>query len=491
MSVRRNHSPSHLNRARELGQASIEWVGVLALIGLIFALLLAMTPSFPTQVSHAIVCSVETIIGDGNACSSSATGPGSNVVVCKTSTSTNTAQDQVQLFFIQVGHNNTLIETHYSNGSVSFTLVDTGSVEAQAKLIQLEAEAGNIGFDLNVSAAAGGQLTGSHTWTFPNAQLAKQFAGAVSGAGGWGVIAHDFADNIPIAGPVLGWLLSEAGVNGAPDPSSLSQKYLSSSYVAAGAVGQLNALASASAPEIGSAQLSAVLSAAGGFREITSDNGSDGLQKGDVQIYVNLSGTATGVLQQGLFGPNAGGQGQGNAVAIVTLNQQGKPIQLSVTGAVSGTGNGGAGGGYKGPENGGEGSGGTGGSGGTPGEGEGGAILKGLNLNMNLGSGQGYQYTGTLNLANDPNAASMLLGLLSPSSSGASMTQILAQMQANGKQQVQPFGVTSSQSGGGLNGEIADVGGGVTVQVSSQNQQLSPGWIEPPGGSWEQVVCAQ
>lgn len=248
------------------------------------------------------------------------------------------------------------------------------------------------------------------------------------------------------------------------------------SYEQVNAVGQLNGNADFGLGEALNAQLDAELKAAGGARLVTANNptglnpqsGQSAVKKGDVQLFVNLSGNANGALQAQLFGPSATGSVKGNATALVTLGPDGSLQQLQVTATGDYTGAAGL-------------------HGQTPkGEGE---LTKTLNLNVSDGSGTGYSYTGTLNLANNPSAQAALVSLLNPSSSGAAISQLVQQMDTQGSERVQPYNLTRSQGGAGLKIEVADIGGGAKTTVSQQNQAYQPGWVKSPGQAWQPVIC--
>jgi hypothetical protein len=484
----------------EAGQASLEWVGVLLLVALIIGALLMI--GIPGQFSRSVGCAVQRIFGYGGGCMAGVSN--SAVMPCPTSAVTRTASDELQVLFIDVGHKNTLIETRSSDGRVDFTLVDNGTLEAQAKL-QAEAKIDGLGgFNAEATAAAGGELTGSYTFSFSDAASAAAFAKQVQSGGGWGVIAHDIAGGIPVAAPIAGGFLDLVGVHGAPNGASLADqyhRYLTSAFVGAGAAGQVKALASG---ELGpaSGELGAELSGALGFREVYAGDPNDpgGPQKGDVQIYVKLDGNADASLMQALFGPKVAAQASGNGDAVITLDSSGHPKQLEITasgdagtsGGLAVSHEGGSGGASEGSGSGGGAAGsggGAAGSGGAPASSEGGGILKSLDLSSTIGAGQGYQYTATLDLSDNPQTAQDLVSLLNPSSAGPAMTQLINQINTNGQQRVQPYRQSSSQTGGGAVLEIADVGGGFDASVGSQNQHLLAGWVQNPGQGWQPVIC--
>ena len=71
------------------------------------------------------------------------------------------------------------------------------------------------------------------------------------------------------------------------------------------------------------------------------------------------------------------------------------------------------------------------------------------------------------------------------------MTQLLSEINTQGQQRVQPYQQTTSQAGGGVALEIADIGAGANVGVNSQHQNLFAGWVQSPGQAWQPVVCEQ
>jgi hypothetical protein len=483
--------------AGQRGQGTVEWIGTLTIVAALIAVVALAVPSIGQNLGQRAVCLVSHIFTNAS-CSASSKPP--NELVCTTATQTDDANDQVSVLFVNVGNDHTLIKTTYSNGEVQYTLVGESEAEVQAKLFQAEGEVGDAGFDVQVTAAAGGMLQGSHTWTFPNAQAAAAFDQQVSSSGGWGAVLHDFA------GPVGGWILNQVGIHGAPNPSGLDPKNLTYAYTAAGIEGHLNAGANFGLGPTADADLNAELEGAVGVRYITSDDPTDvdsdgNVQKGDIQFFINLGANADGAVGATLFG--ASGSGDADATAVVTVGPHGtlEQVQIDASGQYTGSAQGGAansktqgaGGddGGSGDEGGsGEGGSGEGGSGegGSGGEGSGGEVGTALNLTQNDGAGVGYQYDGTLNLTNDPTAETALLQLLS-GDSGAGAQTLMQQMNTAGTQRVQPYTVSQSKSQAGLMLEIADIGGGVQAGTSTQSQSFSPGSVKTAGGTWEKVIC--
>ena len=450
------------------GQGTIEWLGVLLVVAVLLGVVVTLVPSLAPTIRQNTICAVQRVFQMSSSCQASPGNKPSNEVVCATSTQTNVASDEVSVLFVKADNNHTLIKTTYSDGEVQYTLVDTGEAELQADLIKAEGEVGSLGFDVSLTAAGGGFLQGSHTWTFQNAQQAADFDHQVSSSGGWGAVMHD------AAGPVGGWILDHVGIHGAPNPDDLDPKNLTFSYVAAGAVGQLNAGGNLGLGEAADAKLDAELKASLGARYITSDQSTDvgsqgNVKKGDVQFFVTLSGNANAALQAKLFGPSATGSTMGTGTAIVTLGPDGSLQQLQLQASGQYTGAAGLHGG------------------GTSGDTDAGEVAKALNLNVNDGSGQGYQYSGVLNLANDPTAKQALVQTLTGDGSGVS--SLMQDIGDNGTERIQPYSVSKSQSDAGLELEVVDIGGGAKGSTSSQSQGFSPGQIKVPGQGWQPVIC--
>lgn len=464
-------SSSQFKRRSQAGQSTVEWSGITVLVAAAIAALLVFTGAIGGQVGHGAVCEVKKVFG--RTCTASASTP-SNEVVCEVASDTRKATENIQVLFLTGEHDATLIKTVYSDGHVTYTVVQSGQLEAQYKLFQAEAEIGDAGFDAEVAAAAGGQLTGSETFSFPNQQAAKAFEDEAQSTGGWGEVLHDGA------GPIGGWILDRVGVHGAPTEGSLAQQYgsdLTSQYVSVGAVASVTGKVGAQAGPVG-AQLQDELNGAGGARYITA-----GPQKGDVQLYLQLGGSTSASVLAGEFGDEINAKGSGTAV--VTLGPDGQPLslQLSATGQVGATGSGTAKSNDKDDDSGDDDSG--SGEGGSE-EGESGNSE--LGISAALTSGEGVQYTANLNLQNNPAAVQGLVDLLG-GDTGQGASALAQQIQSNGTQQLQPFQDASSKTGLSIAGEVSDVGGGFGTNVNNDNQQYSPGWIAVPGQGWQSVVC--
>jgi hypothetical protein len=472
-------SESRRSPRAQHGQSSLEWGGVVALISAVVAVL--FTLGVPQKTGHSVECSVASILHQTVAACEPP--PPADRVNCITGSDTQQSNTSVEVSFVKVGHNQTLIKTTYSNGQVQYTLTDKDSAQAQADLFEAGVQVGDFGLDAQADASAGGELDGAHVWTFPNQAAADAFQQKVDSSGGWGQVAHD------LAGPVGGWILNHIGIHGAPNPNDLDPKNLSYSYTGASVIGQINFDGNAGLGSDLSGQLKASLQAAGGFRVIqnasstqttTGQSGSVPLANGDIQVFVSLNGSADAALRATLFGPGA--SIQGNGVATVTMSPTGQLLQLQVSASADGTGNGAG----KATSGDGQGSG-EDGSGATAASGDEGGGSLASKLGITFGNGQGYSYTGTLDLQNDPTAQADLVTMLAGNQQ--SVSDLVSQMNSSGTQRVQPYSVSRTKTEIGIEGEVVDVGGGVNGTVTDTNQQYAGGWIHTPGGQWIQVNC--
>jgi hypothetical protein len=443
------------------GQSTIELAGLLVMVVAVCAVILAS--GLGASIGTSIRCNVESVLGLG-----SCTGaPGSNPyqVVCQSNTATNVAQLDVKVAFVRVSDNDTLVKMTYSDGSSKFILTHLGSAQAEAA-IGGEFQVGGFGGSATASAAAGGQLAGAQEWDFQTPTQAADFEHQIQGHGGWNTIAHDVVNGAlpPGISNLAGWGLNALGIH---DDSGLPTA--SQTYVKGGLVGGVKAGVDGGVGGT-SAALDGELKAALGARLTMS-----GPNKGQTQVYLQIDANGTANIQNELFGPGtikgtAGAGGVGQAVATVTVSKTGQPLNVTITTWGGYTLNGG----------------GTQKVSGTDAQALN-AALKNASLKFSSGNGVGVQWTGTIDLTRHPGDVSHLLGALDGSNS---VDQVVEDFNRDGSQQVQPFDLSRSQGGAGLEG---DVGVGVGAEGSSTNmdQSYSPGVVKPPGQGWGPMVCTR
>jgi hypothetical protein len=307
----------------ESGQGVVELGGVLLVIAMVIVVVAAS--GLAGRIARGVECNVAKALQLSQGCTG---GPGSNPyqVVCRVSTSTNSAQLDVKVLFVRVSDNDTLVKMTYSDGSSSYLLTHAGMAQAEAA-IGGEFQVGSFGGTAEASAAAGGQLAGAQEWDFKTPQEAAAFDKKVQGHGGWNTIAHDLVSGVlpPGVSNLAGWGLNLLGIHddgGLPSPT---QRYVKGGFVGGVKAGVQGGVGGASAA------LDAELKAALGARLTVS-----GPNKGQTQVYLQLDGKATANLQAELFGPGsvqatAGAGGVGQAVATVTVSPSGQPLNVTVT----------------------------------------------------------------------------------------------------------------------------------------------------------------
>jgi hypothetical protein len=436
----------------------VELGGVLVVIALIVAVM--ATSGLPGQIAHSVECSVAKVLQQG--CT---TGSASNQyrVVCRVSTSTNSAQLDVKVAFVRVSDNDTLVKMTYSDGSSSYLLTHAGMAQAEAA-IGGEFQVGSFGGSAEASAAAGGQLAGASEWDFKTPQEAAKFDKQVQGHGGWNTIAHDLVNGVlpPGLSNLAGWGLNALGIHDDSGLPKATQTYVKGGFVGGVKAGVQGGVGGASAA------LDAELKAALGARVTLS-----GPNKGQTQVYLQLDGKATASLQAELLGPGsvngtAGAGGVGQAVATVTVSPSGQPLNVTITAWGGYTLNSGAklsGANAQALEN----------------------ALKKASLKTSSGTGTGLQWTGTIDLKQHPGDISTLLGALA---GGADLGQLMQAFNQDGTQQVQPFGLQRSEGGAGAEGDVG-VGLGAEGNSTNTTQTYTPGLVKPPGQAWGGMVCTK
>ncbi len=443
----------------ESGQAMVEFGGVLVVIAVIIAVV--AVSSVPGEIAHGLECNVKKVLQLGGCTSGAQSNP--YKVVCRVSTSTNSAQLDMKVAFVRVSDNDTLVKMTYSDGSSSYLLTHAGMAQAEAA-IGGEFEVGSFGGSAEASAAAGGQLAGAQEWDFKAPKEAAAFEKKVQGHGGWNTIAHDLVDGAlpPGLSNLAGWGLNALGMHddsGLPNPT---QRYVKGGFVGGVKAGVQGGVGGASAA------LDAELKAALGARVTLS-----GPDEGQTQVYLQLDGKATANLTGELFGPDSvkatgGAGGIGQAVATVTVSPSGQPLNVTITAWGGYTLNGGAklsGANAQELEN----------------------ALKKASLKTSSGSGPGLQWTGTIDLKQHPGDVSDLLGTLN---GGAALAQLIQDFNQDGTQEVQPFALKRSEGGGGAEGDFG-VGLGAEGNSTNTTQTYTPGLVKPPGQAWGGMVCTK
>lgn len=459
----------------------VEWAGVLVVVAVLIAGVVAFAPGLATTLGHNIECLIAEIFG----------GRCPTAAKYRVSSSTKTVGYDGRVAFVDGGHGYTLTLTKYSDGSATITVVNTGSLGASAE-VGAGAELGHLGgAKADASIGGGGYGDKTSTWTFPSWSAAQTAWTKISQGNGLGLAAHDGASaavgSLPLIGSIpivhntlTGWFDDLTGAKGAPGDGSLPKQYLSSTAVGAGGQGSANASAGVDFGPL-SADVSASLAGNAGLEHITS-----GPQKGDWQLAAGLDGNAGGSLAAALFG-DASAAGNITASAVVTFSPSGKPQQLEITASGDGVWDVGP------PSNDitlkvpGKSSSGSQSSGSDAGSKASSSKepLLSVESQSGGGSGVGTSFDATLDLTSDPQAVADLQSLLrgDPTKVGA----LIADVNSNGVETVQGYKISRSDSSWGAQ-VSAGVGGGAQISDGGSTVTYNSPKTRKYGGQWQNVT---
>lgn len=447
------------------GQDTVEYIGVLAIVAaLIGVVLVAVGPLGPT-IEHGAECLIAKVF-HLNTCTA---GPAYPV----RASGTNVGYDG-RVAIVNGGHSYTITLTKLSNGTSTITVVDNGKVGVSAQW-GADVELGPLG-SAGADATVGGGVYGAqtNTWKFPSWSAGQNYYNKISQGSSLGLGAHDVVagtvGSLPGGGLATGLFDKITGASGAPDQGSLPHQYLNSSTTGGGLQGNGDAGAHVNfGPLQDAVGVSAEANA--GLQRITYGSG-----KGDWQLVAGLDASGDGTLANWLFGAQADAAGNVSGDVTVTFSPSGTPQTLEVT--ASGDGVWGVGpSAYAGASV-------PGKEGSKPGE-SGGAggkePLLSLETNTSGGSGEGSQFTGELDLSNDPQATQDVKSILEGNTSA--LGDLINQMNSGGTETIQTYHITRSNSkvGAGLS-----VGAGVAANLSdgSSNATYNPPKTREDGGKW-------
>lgn len=296
----------------ERGQTSAEYIGlILVVVAIIGAIAFSGVGATITQRIQDAICQI-----GGGSCDDEQRAADEP---CVTSTSSREANLNVQIVAVDIEQGGSYLREDRWDGSqrtTVFTISDSASL-AGALRAGVKGKVGNVGFDATAEAAAGGRLTGAVQYTVPTG-AADEIEQALRRQGGIGQLLRDGAES-GLAGPLIDAALDKILGEDEPDLPATSAQ-----FVAVEAIGEIGGEIGAEAGPLGGADLQAVIEAAGGARRITS-----GPDEGDLEIYIQLDGSAAGSLSLATLGPAV--SGDTSAVAVLTLREGRTPTRLQVT----------------------------------------------------------------------------------------------------------------------------------------------------------------
>lgn len=447
------------------GQDTVELAGLLVLIAAIVGAVVAL--GLPGRVGHAVECAVNQILQIG---------------ICQARPAYPVAQFTKTVGYngrVAIGdgeHQYVVTMTEMSDGK---TLINIANVKQGGVSLQVGA---NVSAGPLVDAGAtagiggGGLVSDSTTFTAPDWATGLQEFKKIGSSSGGSLLLHDLGSGLPFG---LGHVADHLdGGQGAPGPSSLPHNQLSSHSVGLGVYASGSAQADAHVQGVGGGGAGVSANA-----QITASRIDYGAQKGDKQYQISLGGAGDATLATSLFGgKQASGAASLQGSATVTVSPSGKPLQLVVDASGQGVWS-------AGPSSDKHASlPGTDKSDPSPG-GKTSAVSHAepaLELNSNTagGSGGGAEFQATLDLTNNPSAASDVQALLH-----LNLTKIPAvvdDMNKSGTEQVQTFHAQQSNSSFDVQGNFG-VGLGAGLTNASSRECVQSIQVRQAGGSWSTV----
>lgn len=364
---------------------------------------------------------------------------------CVVRSSGRDANLNLQVVAVDIEQGGSYLREDRSDGTTVFTISDTVSLEGALRA-GARGQVGNIGFDATAEATAGGRLEGAQQYTVQTDD-ADGLEDALKKQGSVLQLLRDGAES-GLAGPIIDWgndkLFGEDEPD-LPEPSS--------EYVSLDAIVTASATAEAEAGPLGGASIEGAIEGAGGARRILS-----GEDEGKTEVYIQLDASAAGSLSVATLGP--GVSGDASAVAVVTLDEDLRPIELGVTATA----------GYEGSLNIGD-------------ELEGAelgdlaGILEEASIGGSSGGGKSLEFGAKLDLTDQENldAATRLL-----TQGGAGVPGLIERFDEDGTLTLQASDTSSDSTEVGFNVGLGLNGGGGGSQGSSDSETTSA-LIRQPG----------
>ncbi len=448
--------------------------GVLVLIALIVGAVIAI--GLAGQVAHQIMCTIDRVFGF-DACQAGPAYP-----VAET---TRTVGYNARVGFADGQHQYVVTLTKLSNGTAQVNIADVKQVGASLQ-VGAHVSAGPL-FDASAGASlGGGGLVGdSSTFSASSWSAGQGDFRKISGGSGLSLAVHDTTSGL-FGGTIGGLLDNIDGGQGAPGEGSLPHKQLSSHSIGLGVYASGSADAGAHVEGVGGADAGVSANA-----QVDASRIDYGSQKGDRQYQISLGGQGSASLGESLFGGRqADGAGSVQGSAVVTVSPSGQPLALVVDAQGQGVWDIGPATDQHAEIPGSEGPGGSGtGEPGSEGAGKSSALsheepVLEVSSSDSGGTGVGSDFQATLNLANDPAAASDVNDLLHLDLS--SIPAVVSAVNRYGSEQLETFHVKQSNSSYSLEGN-AGVGLGGGVQDGSGTECVDSITVRPPSGGWNPV----
>lgn len=432
---------SRFHRLRRLrdcdGQTSGEYMGILLLVAIVVSAIVLAAPQLGIRDRlEELICQI-----GGGECSQTA-----DAEPCVIATSGREAELNIQVLLVDLGQGGSYLREDRSDGTSVFTIADKATLEAAAR-IGAKGRIGNVGIEASAEATAGGQLEGAVQYTVPT-EDAEELEDALRRQGSFGQLIRDGAES-GVAGPVVDAVDDFIFGEDEPELPEPSATYLDASLIAG-----ISGSAAAEAGPIAGADLEAAIDAAGGAKRIMS-----GPNKGDIELYIQLDGSAAGSLSLATLGP--GISGEASAVAILTLDGGTTPKELKIVGSAEYAGSINLGDTLKGAE-----------------LGDVARILEEASVGASEGTGQSIELGVSLDLTDSANRDAAL-GLLARQ--GAGVPDLVRRIEEDGTITLQTADVRSDNFEAGANVGLG-VNAGADGSESSKDTKTTSAVIRQPDG---------
>ncbi|MBO0810947.1 MAG: hypothetical protein J2P23_02755 [Microlunatus sp.] len=163
-----------VSRRRERGTATLEYTAAFAMAALLaVGAILALKQGQLDVVARDAICKVKVAITGGSCSSSGQPGRTGQPPFdpkppqCKISSHSQEVNSEVKIWFIKIGDNAGFLETKYSDGSVTYTATDGGSLGAEGG-VGAKFDVGKLKAGADVDFGGGLKFKYGSTWTFKN-----------------------------------------------------------------------------------------------------------------------------------------------------------------------------------------------------------------------------------------------------------------------------------------------------------------------------------
>lgn len=291
----------------ERGQISIEWAGVLALVGLVVAVL--WVSGLGDKIAGATGTALCNIFG-GDCGGEQSAGPREPAFPCVISDSEGKLKASITVFSVKGGGEVKVLRQERSDGSVLITLAGGANLGAEFGLgggADADAGATEVGLEAKLKAGVNGQVEGGGTWQFENGDQADEFVEIVRNYARDGAIKA----SVPVLGGIATDLFGED--RDVPDAAI--------TYIQAGVGGSVKGDAT------GGVELAAAGLEGAALLGVRQDH-----RTGEDTYYMRLKGSGN-VSIGALIGHDLSGDVDGQLA--ITFDKDGNPVKASVIGSAS------------------------------------------------------------------------------------------------------------------------------------------------------------